>query len=470
MNFSLGYLATGRFRWVVYATIFSLVITIIFWGQGYVKDHMVERYLVYKNGEKLGAVSNPEVINIWLEQKQKELSTKNPQVILVADAGGLTYSYEKAFRAKIDNSSVIHRLENGLLLKATGVEIQIDGKPVGTVKDTDTAQGILDQIKSKYTPERKVLALSLNESQKAGKPMVETNDFLQKVSMVKVNTNPENITTPEKVASMLESGNAQPVTYTVQAGDCVSCIAKKFNISSDVIYQNNSWIENDFIKIGEQLDLTVLQPMLSVKTVETRTDALEIPLGVIYEKDDAMRAGTSEIVAEGKNGLKKVVYRVTKINGRLVEEVPIDETLVEAPIDKIVKQGTKVVKGNGTGSFAWPIYGAKLTSEFGKRWGKLHAGTDTVSSNRTIMSADHGKVIFAGEKSGYGNCIMIDHQNGYTTLYAHLSKIEVTDGQLIEKGEKIGVMGSTGDSTGVHLHFEIQKDGQQENPLKYLSK
>jgi murein DD-endopeptidase MepM/ murein hydrolase activator NlpD len=458
-------------RWVVYATVLSLVISIIFWGQGYVKDQMVERYLVYKNGEKLGAVSSPEVINNWLEQKQKDLVMKNPQVIWDADVGGLTFSYDKAFRAKIDNSSVINRLESGLLLQATGVEIQIDGKPVGTVKDMDTAQGILDQIKNKYVPESKVRVLSANGTQQdTGKPMVETSGFLQKVSTTKVNTNPENITEPEKMVIMLESGNVQPVTYTVQAGDCVSCIAKNFNISSDVIYQNNTWIENDFIKIGDILDLTVLQPMLSVKSVETRTDSLEMPLGVIYEKDDAMKAGTSEIVAEGKNGLKKVVYRVTKINGRLVEEIPIDETLVEAPIDKVVKQGTKVVRGIGTGTFVWPIYGAKLTSEFGKRWGKLHAGTDTVSSNRTIMSADHGKVIFAGEKSGYGNCIMIDHQNGYTTLYAHLSKLEVTEGQLVEKGEKIGVMGSTGDSTGVHLHFEIQKDGQQENPLKYLSK
>lgn len=139
MNFSLWFLSTKRFRWVIYATTLFLIMAIIFWGQRYVKDHTVERYLVYKNGEKMGAVSSPEVISNWLEQKQKELNTKNPQVILMVNSDGITYSYEKAFRAKIDNSSVISRLENGLLVQATGVEIQIDGKSVGTVKDTDTA-------------------------------------------------------------------------------------------------------------------------------------------------------------------------------------------------------------------------------------------------------------------------------------------------------------------------------------------
>ncbi|MNZ94643.1 Murein hydrolase activator NlpD precursor [compost metagenome] len=109
-----------------------------------------------------------------------------------------------------------------------------------------------------------------------------------------------------------------------------------------------------------------------------------------------------------------------------------------------------------------------MSSSYGQRWGRTHKGIDLVSSNRSILASDDGVVTFAGTKSGYGNCIIIDHKNGYQTLYGHLSKISVKKGEIIEKGSKIGVMGSTGRSTGTHLHFEIHKDGSIQNPMKYL--
>ncbi|MMZ59040.1 Murein hydrolase activator NlpD precursor [compost metagenome] len=109
-----------------------------------------------------------------------------------------------------------------------------------------------------------------------------------------------------------------------------------------------------------------------------------------------------------------------------------------------------------------------LSSSYGERWGRTHKGIDLVSSDRSILAADEGVVVFTGTKSGYGNCIIIDHKNGYETLYGHLSKISVKEGQVVEKGTEIGVMGNTGRSTGTHLHFEIHKDGSVQNPMKYL--
>src|SRR5690606_28305745 len=125
--------------------------------------------------------------------------------------------------------------------------------------------------------------------------------------------------------------------------------------------------------------------------------------------------------------------------------------------------------GEGTGSFAWPVKNAKITSRFGQRWGRNHNGIDMSSSKRNILVADTGKVSFAGTKNGYGKTVIIDHQNGDETLYAHLSEISVKVGDVVEKGEKIGVMGSTGRSTGVHLHFEVHENGKVQNPMKYLN-
>ncbi|HYK74232.1 MAG TPA: M23 family metallopeptidase, partial [Pseudoneobacillus sp.] len=123
----------------------------------------------------------------------------------------------------------------------------------------------------------------------------------------------------------------------------------------------------------------------------------------------------------------------------------------------------------GDGSFVLPTVGGYISSNMGYRWNKMHKGIDIARpSNRTIKTVDNGVVVFAGWDGGYGNKIIVDHQNGYRTVYAHLSSIEVNVGQTVPKGSQIGVMGSTGDSTGTHLHFEVYRNGALVNPLKYL--
>jgi murein DD-endopeptidase MepM/ murein hydrolase activator NlpD len=290
------------------------------------------------------------------------------------------------------------------------------------------------------------------------------------VELNQIDIQPQDIDDPQEILKKLETGDVQPMKYTVEKGDCVSCIAKKFGISKQVIYQNNPWITDDMIKVGEQLDLTVLQPTLAVKTVEKVVENEEIQYETEYKTDDNLREGMIQTISPGKNGLKKVTIQVTKVNGLMVEESVLDEEVIEQPVKAVVKKGTKVVKGEGSGKFAWPVVSATITSTFGNRWGAFHKGVDLTSGNKNILASDNGKVIFAGVKEGYGNCIIIDHMNGYKTLYGHLSKFYTTTGKIVEKGEKIGYMGSTGDSTGVHLHFEIQKNGVPENPLKYISR
>jgi murein DD-endopeptidase MepM/ murein hydrolase activator NlpD len=99
----------------------------------------------------------------------------------------------------------------------------------------------------------------------------------------------------------------------------------------------------------------------------------------------------------------------------------------------------------------------------------MHKGIDIARpSDRTIKAADNGVVVSAGWGGGYGNKIVIDHRNGYRTLYGHMSSLKVKVGQTVSKGTAIGIMGATGDATGVHLHFEVYKNGSLVNPLSYL--
>ena len=118
-------------------------------------------------------------------------------------------------------------------------------------------------------------------------------------------------------------------------------------------------------------------------------------------------------------------------------------------------------------SLIWPVRGP-VTSGFGMRWGRMHQGIDISAGNGTpIHAAKAGTVTFAGTMSGYGNVVVITHSGGLSTLYAHQSRLAVSGG-AVSQGQVIGYVGSTGHSTGPHLHFETRVGGTPQNPMRYL--
>jgi murein DD-endopeptidase MepM/ murein hydrolase activator NlpD len=122
----------------------------------------------------------------------------------------------------------------------------------------------------------------------------------------------------------------------------------------------------------------------------------------------------------------------------------------------------------GGSGVAWPTNGS-VTSGFGYRWGSLHAGIDIANGTGTpIRAAKAGTIILAGWNGGYGNCIVIDHGGGFSTLYGHMTRLRASEGQRVSQGDLIGDMGSTGNSTGSHLHFETRVNGSAQDPTRYL--
>ena len=128
---------------------------------------------------------------------------------------------------------------------------------------------------------------------------------------------------------------------------------------------------------------------------------------------------------------------------------------------------------SGTGApsasgFIWPVNGP-VVSGFGMRWGRMHEGIDIAASSGTpVHAAAAGTVIHAGWLGGYGNLVVVDHGNGLSTAYAHASAILVAVGQNVAQGETVSLVGSTGNSTGPHLHFEVRVNGSAVDPLLYL--
>jgi murein DD-endopeptidase MepM/ murein hydrolase activator NlpD len=142
----------------------------------------------------------------------------------------------------------------------------------------------------------------------------------------------------------------------------------------------------------------------------------------------------------------------------------------DAKLTALINARSSVGDSNARSSGCiWPARGS-VTSEFGTRWGRLHAGIDVANSIGTpIWASKAGTVIFAGSESGYGNTVIIDHGNGFSTLYGHMSRISTSEGARVSQGQTVGAMGNTGHSTGPHVHFETRYNGTPRNPRGCLS-
>jgi len=154
-----------------------------------------------------------------------------------------------------------------------------------------------------------------------------------------------------------------------------------------------------------------------------------------------------------------------------VEALAADSAALAAAIRDAQAGSGAGTTGSGAPSasgFIWPVNGV-VVSGFGMRWGRMHEGIDiSASSGTPIWAAAAGTVIWSGWRGGYGNCVVVDHGNGLATLYAHGSALLVGVGEHVSQGQTVALVGSTGNSSGPHLHFEVRVNGVAVDPLLYL--
>lgn len=208
--------------------------------------------------------------------------------------------------------------------------------------------------------------------------------------------------------------------------------------------------------------------VISVVSVVNSTSSKVLPFETHTENDDSMFIGETHLVTEGKNGNIQITEETVYENGEEQSFRVASEKITVQPVNRVVKIGTKYKKVLECGLF-YPLKGT-LSSPFGERWGSVHEGIDiAVAEGTNVKSAECGKVVRASENAGgYGKLIVIDHGYGVETYYAHLSEIQVSEGQYVSADTVIGLSGNTGRSTGPHLHFEIVESGIPVDPLKYL--
>ena len=453
----------------------SLTINMAFANEGK-KSTLKEIYHIYSNGQYVGSLSDKKEMQSIIEQKEK--ASSNQYVDLSIKAGSnISIVPEQVFTASTNDEETLKKLDKIIEVEATAFALSVNDEMAVYVKDLKAYQEAIRKLKLHFVTEEELNVLEARKSSLESLPELKEDEtriadviLKERVTGVTVNVKPEEIISPDDAVKLLLDGTLEQEKYKVMAGDVLGSIASKHNLSTaELLKINPSIDETTVLQIGKELNVTVLKPIINVEVQYEKKTIEVMKHNKTVEAAEDMFKGDTKVKQEGSDGKKIATYLVRKENGVQVGESLISETILVQPKDSIILKGTKVIPSRGSGNFAWPAEGGYISSQMGYRWGRKHEGIDIARpSGFTIKATDNGVVEAAGWDGTYGQRVIVDHQNGYKTTYAHLSSISVNVGEVVPQGSKLGVMGNTGRATGTHLHFEVEKNGVTINPLSVL--
>ncbi len=332
--------------------------------------------------------------------------------------------------------------------------LYVDGVLIGTNRKEALLLDLLERIKSPY---------------QSG-DVNETAVFLQDVEIVEGEYDDNMNMTVSEIYNKLMN-NTSIIRYTVTADDSLNGILSRYSLSRENFQLLNPNVNPDALLVGEVINVTEIKPLVSVQVKRTISYTVPIPYETVVKNDSGLWENTKTVVTTGINGVNAVVADVMLVNGVEISREIVSESVAQEPIDEVVIQGTKHIAPSG--SFIWPLKGAfyDITDRYYDwRYDHYHGALDLAGYYGTpIYVADAGEVVEAGWDGSYGYYVLVQHQVGCRTRYAHLSAIETEVGAILYQGQEIGLMGSTGYSTGNHLHFEVLVDGQRVDPELYVS-
>ncbi len=413
-------------------------------------------FAVMVDGEVVGHTDDKDLVGEMIARLSEEEAFRIGAEVKVASE----IAYEKI---KCEKDSAVNEPDDlGQILKerisfvALGYVICIDGEDVVALGSEEEARGTLSDLRDNYV---KTIV-------EPGHATCDEVLIKEKIDIAEKEISSLLFRNRDEAGTILTRGTDKMLSYTVQRGDSLWAIANANHMSVEDLRKANPEVQGDLIKEGENLNLVVPDPYVTLSSRETVTYTKSIPYSVQVTYDSSMWPWQETVTQEGKSGQKQIVERITRENGKEVSRTRISETVISHPVPKKLIRGNKQVPAMGSGELAWPVQGT-ITSKYGWRWGSFHRGVDIGAPSGTeIKAADSGVVTFTGWNGGYGNLVKINHGR-IQTWYAHLSKIAVKTGDKVEKGAVIGYVGSTGNSTGPHLHFEVHVEGVAKDPLDF---
>lgn len=451
-----------------------------------IKKEVHEYYQVYLSGEKIGLTKSKDELYDLIDAEQEEIK-KEYNVDKVYPPSGLEIQKVQTYKTNLMSTREIYE-------EIKDIEpFTIEGYEVTITKDSKSNKFyILNKEDLDISVRNTILAFVneedyedyLNGTQKEiTDEGTEITDiyFDRDVSIKKtyVSTEENIITNSEDLNMYFLFGTTELTEkYKVKASDTIETIAEKnkFGVKDFLIANPDIVSEKALLAVGQEVSVAPISPVANIVVESYQTELQNVTYDTKVQYDKTLSASTSYVKQQGKNGLSKVKYATQEMNGVILKTGLVEETVITEPQDKIIVVGAKnvVYYGNST-YWAWPTskpfrisdnYGWRICPFHGR---EFHAALDiTGTKSRNIYAIQGGTVIQAqtsGYNGGKGKNVTIKHDNGYESLYWHLSSVRVKVGERVEKGQVIGIMGMTGSATGIHLDFRIKKNGDYINPF-----
>ena len=440
-------------------------------------------------------------------EKIKQIEGKDISILAEVQTASLHSDSEEI----VSKEEAVEKVKDVLAYQVEAYVLWINGEEMGIAESKEDLLSILEEIAKEQLPEGSEIELTLKPVQKEtysnGKTkevsqvevevtkLVEEEleegevshtlmdfDFHEEVSIGNVYVDKEEIVPEESILEKLYGDPNDLVQYELVEGDNIWDIAIDHGTTMDELLRINPQITDERrMQIGEVINLQIPTPLLSIATTQRATYREVVPAEIEYVAFSDMYEGDTKVYEEGQDGLNEVTVDVHKVNGIEVGRTLIERKEIQESKTKVIAYGVKerassqpVARANvdlSGGSFMHPLNGAgTISSGYGSRWGSFHYGIDIAASAGTpIYAAASGTVTYSGYNSGgYGNLIIIEHDNGVQTYYGHCKDLYAQVGQSVLKGENIATVGSTGNSTGNHLHFEIRNGNSPINPYSYI--
>ena len=482
-------------------------------GKTYTPD---ERYMVVLNGTEIGYVSDATMAQTALKNARNQINASNSGLALMESdisvyketVGGSVITEEEltdsmyallsSANVETKNEAVAYtvRVEDFTVTLGSKEEVvelfelvkerysSSNEFTVELVENTDgsytTLQTNIVSADVTINEAAQVLAtlnsetdIEINEEEIVFADGVLSIGFEEEIEVIETKASRANVVTVEEAYELITKEHAEKGTYKVQAGDCISGIAKLHGLTIDEFLALNDGMDiSSMIYPGEELIVTVPASEISVIVKEEMTYEEDYNAPVQYIDNNKLYRGTENVIKQGTAGHREVVAIVTYVNGVETGREIINETVFVEATATVIERGTLTPP-----TFIKPVNSNTITSPFGWRdhpitgvW-SFHTGVDWNAPMGTPVRASAGGVIErASWNGGYGYCVDVRHSDGSLTRYAHLSAFAVSYGQTVYQGQVVGYIGSTGNSTGPHLHFELHYRGVLTDPVLHTGR
>jgi len=337
--------------------------------------------------------------------------------------------------------------------------IYIDGKFIGAVDDKSPIQDALSERLLNYKVDG----------------VVKSVEYKNKIEYSHGIYLADSVMGQQEAIDLLTSTTSRKGIYIAKAGDTAVSISQKFNMDLTQLENMNPNIEES-CREGRMVNIMEHESYLPIQYVREIEMISFLDYETVKVETSALNVGVESVLVKGERGEKVSNVEITYVDGEEYSRKTLSAQITKEPVVEQIGVGTysampasKDTKLYGTGEFSWPVDGGYISDPFGSD--RNHKGLDIAADGGTdIYAAADGVVVSAGWNSGgYGYFVMIDHLNGYQTVYAHMSAVYATAGSEVMRGQLIGAVGTTGHSTGNHCHFEVRYMGVCTDPTMYLN-